>query len=43
MDNVTVGFITMDLIIGSILLLGAIMKNGKAKHNQNKKNGTLMH
>ena len=45
MENVSVGLTVLGLILGSLILLAAILKSGKAKHNQkqNKKNSTLYH
>jgi len=40
MDNTTIGFIILVTIIGSLLLLAAIMRSGKAKH-ESKEESTL--
>ncbi len=41
MENATIGYIVLSLILGSLSLLAAILISGKAKHSQNKKNNTL--
>lgn len=34
MENVTVGFIVLGTMLSSLILLAAILRNGKIKHNQ---------
>lgn len=43
MENVTVGFTVLGIILGALVLLAAILRSGKIKHdqNQNKKNSSL--
>jgi len=36
MENVTVGFTVLGILLGALVLLGAILRSGKIKHDQNK-------
>ena len=41
MENTTIGYIVLSILLGSLSLLAAVLVSGKAKHEQNKKNNTL--
>jgi len=43
MENVTVGFTVLGMMLGSLILLAAILRSGKIKHdqNQNKQSSNL--
>jgi len=34
MENVTVGFTVLGILLGSLVLLAAILRSGKIKHDQ---------